>query len=116
MGDLSPHFDRTEFRCRHCGLLPPKTRAWRHLATHLERLRAILGRPVRIVSGYRCPQHPIERAKPGGPGEHNRGAADLELGVATVEQAEAAGFTGIGNRGRWATHVDLGRRRRWAYR
>ena len=33
-------------------------------------------------------------------------AADIPEGYATVDQAVAAGFTGIGSKGRWAIHVD----------
>jgi len=54
MGDLSPHFSRSEFRCRcGCGadaVLPA-------LVERLEQIRAILGRPIVIRSGCRCPAH-----------------------------------------------------------
>lgn len=43
-------------------------------------------------------------------------AADIPSGYATVAQAEQAGFTGIGNSGPWATHVDVRPRpARWSY-
>lgn len=115
MGDLSAHFDRSEFRCKHCGRRPPLNREWKHLASHLEHLRRIVGRPLVIVSGFRCRRHPVERRKPGGAGWHNRGAADLVGGVATVDQAKLAGFRGIGDRDGFATHVDMGPTRRWTY-
>jgi len=34
-------------------------------------------------------------------------AADIPEGRATVAQAAAAGFTGIGSKGRWVIHVDV---------
>lgn len=55
MGDLSEHFARTEFACRHCGQLP--RRVVPALVAGLEVLRA-RGYDARggltIVSGYRC--------------------------------------------------------------
>jgi hypothetical protein len=44
-------------------------------------------------------------------------AADLHEGRATVEQAAASGFVGIGRKGRWAVHVDVrdGPPARWTY-
>lgn len=114
MGDLSAHFSRTEFRCRHCGrvVVDPE------LVAALERLRAAVGRPLPIVSGYRCPVH--NRAVGGATrSQHLYGrAADIPPRYATPEQATAAGFKGIGTSGRWAVHVDVRRTRRvarWKY-
>lgn len=96
MGDLSAHFSSSEFACHHCGVVktPPA-----ELVAALERLRVAKGRPVRILSGYRCPVH--NRAVGGA--THSRhlvgDAADLfdDLRV-TVAEAQAAGFRGIGHR------------------
>ena len=103
MGDLSAHFSRHEFACRHCG----RVIVTRHLVQHLERLRALVGAPLVVVSGYRCPEH--NRAVGGARGSlHTRGmAADLRRGYATRAQARAAGFTGIGFCGDSAVHVDV---------
>jgi len=103
MGDLSAHFDRHEFACRHCGRVIVSA----HLVRHLERLRAIVGRPLVVVSGYRCPEH--NRAVGGARGSlHLRGeAADLRRGYATTDQARQAGLNGIGRCGPWAVHVDV---------
>lgn len=110
---LSPHFVEREFACKHCGA----ARVSPHLVQHLERLRAAVGRPLHVVSGYRCPTH--NRAVGGASrSRHLMGdAADLAFGYATVAQAEAAGFTGIGRRGPYAVHVDVrpGRPARWSY-
>jgi uncharacterized protein YcbK (DUF882 family) len=87
------------------------------LTAHLEQLRARRGRPIRIVSGYRCPPH--NRNVAGAPdSQHMYGtAADLPLGAASVHDAEAAGFIGIGTQGEWAVHVDMrdGPQARWSY-
>lgn len=106
MSKLSPHFSSAEFECRGrdgCkSILPPS-----RLLTSLETLRADLGGfPLRIVSGFRCPKR--NRAVGGAPASrHLKGdAVDIGEGVCTVEQAVAAGFTGIGSKGRWAVHLD----------
>jgi len=52
---LSKHFSDYEFKC-HCGkcelVLPPK-----ELIDVLEDIREYFGRPVTIMSGYRCKNH-----------------------------------------------------------
>ena len=111
---ISAHFVEEEFRSRDGGGVRVEAR----LVWHLERLRAICGgRPLRIVSGYRTPAH--NRAVGGAPASrHLHGdAADIPAGYATVEQARAAGFRGIGRRGPWAVHVDMrpGPRAEWTY-
>lgn len=114
MGRVSDHFLEEEFVRRGTtnGIVQAR------LVWHLERLRSLCGgRPLRIVSGYRDPAH---NARVGGAraSRHLFGdAADIPAGYATVEQARAAGFTGIGRRGRWAVHVDCrpGPRSEWDY-
>lgn len=103
MGDLSPHFSSREFACHHCGVVKIAPT----LVARLEILRAQIGKPLVIVSGYRCPVH--NRAVGGAPAsKHLLGqAADLRPNVVTLLQAQAAGFRGIGHRGRWVTHVDV---------
>jgi uncharacterized protein YcbK (DUF882 family) len=107
------HFSRAEFRCPHCGEAFVRPR----LLEALERLRAIHGRPIPIVSGYRCPvhNHAVGGARDS---QHVYGsAADLPLGAATVAEAARSGFVGIGSRGPWAVHVDVrdGKPARWSY-
>lgn len=110
---MSAHFQRREFACPHCrvALVVPR------LTAALEQLRAIHGRPLTIVSGYRCPVH--NTAVHGAlDSQHMYGcAADLEVGAVLLVDAEAVGFQGIGSVGKWARHVDVrdGPRARWSY-
>lgn len=107
MGNLSEHFSYAEFACRdRCGYGQPHPR----LVTRLERLRKALGgKPLRIASGLRCPPH---NDAVGGAtrSRHCSGeAADLHSGQVREAQARAAGFTGIGIKDGWVTHVDVRR-------
>lgn len=51
---MSEHFKKSEFTC-HCGcggcVVNPK------LIALLEKIRSLLGRPITILSGYRCEAH-----------------------------------------------------------
>ena len=74
---------------------------------HLEILRASIGTPIRIVSGYRCPVH---NAAVGGAKDSQHvyaAAADIPPGLTSLSVARAAGFTGVGTKGPWAVHVDV---------
>lgn len=109
---LSEHFTYKEMACRHCGVAAVDP----VLLCCLEALRAEVGRPLQIISGYRCPQH--NRAVGGAPrSQHVLGrAADIPRGYATEAQAAGVGFLGIGLRGPWAVHVDVRpTRARWTY-
>lgn len=109
----SPHFASREFACRHCG----DVKVSRDLLDALERLREKIGRPLPIVSGYRCFAH--NRAVGGAMrSQHRLGrAADIPAGYASPHQASSAGFVGIGTKGAWAVHLDVrrGRAARWTY-
>lgn len=110
---MPEHFHRSEFTCPKSGYSFVRPL----LLERLEVARAIHQRPMRIVSGYRSPEHNHEV---GGAqdSQHVYGAAaDLELGALTVAHAIKCGFTGIGSRGDWATHVDVrdGRLTQWSY-
>lgn len=114
MGDLSAHFSRREFDCKD------GTRANPHpaLIAGLERLRTVAGnRPVHIVSGFRTVAW--NRRVGGVPRSqhlYNR-AADIPEGLVTLAQARAVGFSGVGHKNGWATHVDVrpGRFTSWSY-
>ena len=113
MGDLSPHFDSSEFRCRHCGVVKRPAPA---LVDALERLRAIAYPDgLRIVSGYRCPEH---NARIGGASRSQHlyaTAADIEPRVPLDRVKAMKGFSGIGwswygrgiRRRRLVRHVDV---------
>jgi len=53
MGDLSKNFSRSEFACRCCSKAEINPR----LVDALQELRDLACAPVRISSGYRCPEH-----------------------------------------------------------
>lgn len=53
MGDLSRNFSKHEFTCRCCGRIEINPR----LVDALQELRDLAGLPVRVTSGYRCPDH-----------------------------------------------------------
>lgn len=53
MGDLSRNFSKSEFACRCCG----RAEIDPHLVEALQELRDLAGAPVRVTSGYRCPEH-----------------------------------------------------------
>lgn len=107
MGDLSEHFSYWEFMDSLTGdvCVQPK------LVEALEVLRGIVGKPLNIVSGYRTK---ATNAAVGGAtnSQHCRGrAVDLPPYYASVAEAAAAGFTGIGyvvdGDDWWAIHVDV---------
>jgi uncharacterized protein YcbK (DUF882 family) len=108
VGDLSAHFSRWEFVDHTTGGLVGPDPA---LIELLERIRASVGRPLRIVSGYRSPTH--NRAVGGARRSyHLTGrAADFERGVVPVSVAVAAGAGGIGSCDGWAVHIDTRRSR-----
>lgn len=109
----SKHFTPSEFACPHCGV----SLARQKLVTALEALRLMVGHPIRIVSGYRCPVH-NERVGGAKDSMHMYGAAvDVPRGTCSVHQAERAGFVGIGTKNSLPVHLDVrdGRATRWTY-
>lgn len=90
-------FTPYEFRCRHCGRVEIDA----HLVQSLEALRSLVGFPLMISSGYRCPSHPLEVQKGMTTGTHTKSiASDLRVyGQRAVEVIGCAirlGFRGIG--------------------
>ena len=105
-----PNFKPAEFICSHCKSEGVQSA----LLDKLQAMRTEYGKPMRITSGYRCPQHPIE-AKKTAPGAHALGlAADIGVEGAEAHRVLALafkhGFTGIGvqqkGTGRFI-HVDV---------
>lgn len=91
-----PNFKASEFNCSHCG----KNEMQLEFMLKLQALRNAYGKPMRVTSGYRCKDHPIE-AKKAQPGAHASGCA-CDIGVDGADAhrllglAWAAGFTGVG--------------------
>lgn len=112
MGDLSPHFDRAEFRCRHCGELPNLS-ALDVLVAGLERLRAKAypgGLP--ILSGYRCADYNRLMPTAAPRSQHlHAAAADVPLVAPLAVVARLRVFSGIGwqksGTQRLVRHVDV---------
>lgn len=108
MSDLTRNFSSREFACKHCGAL----RLDPALPAALQALRDLAGRPIIVLSGYRCPDHPEERRKTT-PGMHAQGkAADVLLRGHTLRRAydlaAALGlFGGIGIYDGGFLHLDL---------
>jgi zinc D-Ala-D-Ala carboxypeptidase len=91
-----PNFKASEFNCSHCG----KNEMKPEFMEKLQSLRTSYGKPMRITSGYRCKDHPIE-AKKAAPGAHASGcAADIGVEGADAHRllkfAMILGFNGIG--------------------
>lgn len=105
-----PNFKESEFACSHCGGEGVQA----GLLDKLQAMRNEYGKPMRITSGYRCPQHPVEVKKTSS-GAHVLGlAADIAVeGMEAHKILSLAfkhGFTGIGvqqkGTGRFI-HVDV---------
>lgn len=93
---MFPNFTKKEFDCTHCGAnqMTPSFMA------KLQALRSRYGKAMRITSGFRCAQHPIE-AKKAKPGSHASGCAcDIAVegqdAYRLLQLAFPLGFTGIG--------------------
>ena len=72
---VSEHFDSSELNCHHCNQPGVKP----ELIANLEKIRAAMGMPINVHSGYRCAHHPIE-AKNKTPGQHTMGiGADISV-------------------------------------
>ena len=86
-----PNFTEAEFRCRHCG----QQQMQPEFMEKLQALRHQYGRPLRVTSGYRCPDHPIEKAK-AHPGMHATGlAADGKAWPRAVRRDRSSASVGI---------------------
>lgn len=110
MGNLSAHFDSSEFVCGCCGKSITMSSL---LIERLEKLHALMGaKAVYINSGYRCNNNPW-----GSPTDaHRKGmAADIRVqrkdgsyytAEDIAEAAERVGFKGIGIMEPDSCHVD----------
>ena len=110
MGNLSAHFDSSEFACSCCG---KSIKMSNLLIERLEQLHSLMGaKAVYINSGYRCNNNPW-----GSPTDaHRKGmAADIRVqrkdgsyytAKDIAEAAERVGFKGIGIMEPDSCHVD----------
>lgn len=100
---LSPHFVVAEVACKHCGHAYIR----RELLAALEDWRAVLGGPITLISGYRCPEH--NRAVGGAKfSMHVEGyAADPTVPVDVAELLPLHLFSGVGDEAGIVRHVDL---------
>ncbi len=102
-----PHFKPSELACPHCGELPQELDT--ELLDRLEILRVVLGKALKINSGYRCRAHNLIV---GGAtySQHKRLAVDLSLRghdpVKLLALAVDVGFLGIGL-GPTFLHLDM---------
>jgi len=118
MGDLSKNFDEREFACRHCYEVKVDPR----LVKALQKLRDLAGKPVHVISGYRCE---VNNRRCGGTrySQHLRGrAADIFIEGMGVDQMlklaeQIPAFRG-GGMGRYPNdgfiHIDVRKKKaRW---
>lgn len=121
----SEHFTRTEMNCKgaECAGKQPPAAVQKNLtllAADLEVLRATLGRPIQLMSAYRCPVH-NKRVHGASQSQHIQGtAADLAVRdgeqrsyVVAAEKVPAFRHGGIGVYEHGGVHVD---RRGWVAR
>jgi zinc D-Ala-D-Ala carboxypeptidase len=111
-----PNFTKEEFDCQETGENEMQAR----FMEMLQLLRKRYGKPMRITSGYRSPNHSIEKRK-SKPGTHAHGiAADIyAVGpdkYRLVKLAFECGFTGVGVAANFI-HLDCSRERCaiWSY-
>jgi zinc D-Ala-D-Ala carboxypeptidase len=106
-----PNFTISEVACPCCGEVVFNG----HTMDAIQRLRDMVGKPIRVNSGHRCALH---NARVGGApmSAHRRLAFDIDLrGHDRKELAKAAreaGFTGLGYYVNFL-HLDTGRKRFW---
>ena len=79
MGDLSQNFSRSEFQCRcNCGLGMREGDISEELISRLQIVRMAYSKPMRILSGLRCPAH-NQNIKGSPTSSHMKGlAVDIE--------------------------------------
>jgi zinc D-Ala-D-Ala carboxypeptidase len=102
------YFKTEEFTCKETG----ENRIQEDFIRALDDLREACGFPFVINSGYRSPEHSVERNKASGGGTHTKGiAADIAVAngnqrFVIVQKALELGFSGIGV-AKTFIHVDI---------
>lgn len=116
--DQLKYFKEEEFQCACCGRADMDF----DFLKKLDKAREIIGHPITINSGFRCPAHNNAVSSTGTTGPHVTGKA-ADLGLAYIEARNALPtlmlmFSGIGinqkGSGRFI-HVDELARRIWTY-
>ena len=90
MSWTAKYFSESEMACKcGCGQSPMD----QDFMDKLDELREAYGKPMRITSGYRCPDHPIE-AKKSKPGAHSSAkACDIGADRADAHEILRLAFT-----------------------
>lgn len=114
MEKLTKNFNREEFKCRcGCGLMAINPA----IVQRLQVIRDIVGLPIRILSGYRCPKHNKE-VEGAAHSLHMMGNA-IDFRIENYSMADLAKVLE-----RWSggfhfyrhenfIHIDIGFERRW---
>ena len=94
---MTPHFRREELQCHcGCGMLPQED-----FMQKVETLRLRYGKPLKVTSAARCPEHNTKVSSTGRTGPHTTGRA-IDFGISGSEAhrllvlATDSGYTGIG--------------------
>lgn len=92
------YFRMAEFTCK-CGC--QENYIEESFVDMLDELRAIVGFPLPVTSGYRCPPHNERVSTTGKDGPHTTGqaadiAVDRDKAYRLLDAAMSMGFTGIG--------------------
>lgn len=102
--NLSKHFTTGEFRSNGDN----SCKVHRTLLRGLEKLRRELGRPIRIVSGYRDPAYNASIPGAARSSQHMYGcAADLDYPCTLERARKLRVFSGLGHKGGKLRHVDV---------
>mgnify|MGYP003653477270 FL=1 len=108
MKDDFKYFKLSDFDCQETG----ENKMKESFIRKLDRLREACGFPFYVTSGYRSPNHSLEKSKPNGGGTHTKGiAADIYVGggrqrMQIVARAIELGFIGVGV-AKTFVHVDM---------
>jgi len=114
----SKYFTEDEMKCQHCGDI-----VWdEEFMQWLDIVRYECGFPFVVTSGYRCPEHPIEKRKKR-PGSHSTGrAVDISASgpeaIKIIEVASKHGCVRIGVNQNTFIHLDRDKSKRpalWTY-
>lgn len=113
------HFSKEEMECSHCG----KCHMDSGFMRSLDALREVFGGPLRVSSGYRCPEYNKEVSHTGLDGPHTTGKA-VDILVAgkdarkLISLADEFPGLGVSQKGDWGSrfiHLDQLEVRTWSY-